>query len=111
MNLVAMSSTTDTTKPEDTEHVQIFETIFNLFATSVKLIGIRSAYRWNPWKNAVFWFIIFLDVYAWSCIFYTQSLHIKSGEIVRVLEIFAIYGIVSSVFMDMVKFVKTKLNF
>lgn len=84
-------------RPEDREHVQIFEKIYDLFAFYAKFFGIEVKYDWIPHKHFMFWFAMSLLVSFWLCMLYTQYVYVRNGEIMKILEVFALYGFAFSV--------------
>lgn len=84
-------------KPEDREHVQIFEKIMNLLTTYAKFVGVDLIYQWVPVKSIALWFAIFNIWYTWASVLNTQRMHLNNGEVLRALEPCALYGIASSV--------------
>lgn len=84
-------------KPEDREHVQLFEKIYNLFSMYAKFMGIVVKYDWIPHKHFMFWVVMSMLALMWLFMFYTQYIYVRSGEIMRIFEVFALYGIAVSV--------------
>lgn len=96
-------------KPSAREHVQLYEQIFGFFSRFVGLCGIGFNYHWTPYKSKspVFWFIVFLMVLVWVCLFHTQRIRIENDEKIRLLEIWALFGVTFSV--NLVQFLQRHL--
>lgn len=62
-----------------------------------KPFGIRIAYDWNPKRCILFWVGILILIFTWVNIFYTQYVHVKNQDYMKVIEVFTVYGITSSV--------------
>ncbi len=96
-NISTVNSNLNESKVEDREHVKIFEKIFTLFETYANLLGIQSSYHWVPHRNPMFLIVILMMIFTWFCIFYTQVIRIRDGDIMKVLEVCAVYGVATSV--------------
>lgn len=55
------------------------------------------AFDWVPIKSIALWFTISEILYTWGSVLKTQLIHYNNGDVLRILEPLALFGIASSV--------------
>lgn len=95
----------------DSEVVKIFKEIMKLiFLPAIVLMGIRVNYNWKPQHQFMTWYTLGNLLFAWLCMLYTQYVHTINGNIIRSLEVFAIYGVGISVYSSLRRFDRKKIK-
>lgn len=82
----------------DAEVVAMFKEMMKfIFLPANITMGVKVTYNWKPHHNFMTWFSLGNLTFAWMCLLYTQYHHTMNGDITRNLEVFATYGVASSV--------------
>lgn len=85
-------------KDNDAETVKAFKATVNfVYYLACKMMGVCMNYYWEPLKHLGVYVTCGTLSFAWICFLNTQYRHIQNGELVRTLEVFAVYGIGLSV--------------
>lgn len=82
----------------DSEIVTMYKKILKfIFRPADIIMGIKFNYNWKPHRHFGIWFTLGNLAFACTCFLYTQYYHIKNGNTVKILEVFAVYGVAISV--------------
>ncbi len=82
----------------DSEVVAMYKHLLKfIFLPASITMGIRLNYNWKPQRHIMLHFTLSSLAFAWMCFLYTQYIHVKSGNTMKVLEVFGVYGIGLSV--------------
>lgn len=84
-------------KAGDTEHMKTFNKTLKSYSTLGKLYGSQIRYDWTPRNHLMYWVTNLLMIISNFHVLYTQHMYYSNGEYVRILEPFAVYGLVLSV--------------
>lgn len=85
-------------KPKKIETLQIFQQSMRFIQFFGNIFGCQISYEWKP--NPAFFCVSFFLAFTWSQFIYSQFLHIQHFEHMKLLEVFAIYGIGLSVILN-----------
>lgn len=81
--------------PVPTAAYLIFSRTLQFVELFAVIIGARMTYDWK--NNKRFTFTVFITAFVWSQFFYTKIVYIYQDNIIKIFEVFAIYGIAVSV--------------
>lgn len=82
-------------KPEPTKEKNIFQLCLKYLSILGSFLGVDVRYGWRP--NAPYHFMKTLLCWFWVQVFYTQIVYTYKRDTMKVLEVFAMYGISTSV--------------
>lgn len=85
------------TKPDDTEHMKLYNKIMGYYVLLGKVVAMDIAYNWRWYKKILFWIAVIDLMFCWICMAYTIAMHIRNDDQVRILEPLALSGIAASV--------------
>lgn len=90
--------------PEETDHMQSYNQIIKFFAILGKFFGTRISYDWEPKRYFMYWFTFVLLGISSFHIIYSIFYHYRRGDYMRIIEPFAVSGMMVSV-MDLKKII------
>lgn len=84
-------------RPEDRKHMQLFEKLFDGMRLCLKILGLGSSYDYNFKRRPLLFLLIFSLAMMYVSLFYTQAIHYTNGDLPKVFEVCAMYGVTVSV--------------
>lgn len=80
---------------KQTAAYQALRECFEFIEIIGSVVGWKLDYGWK--SNPRHWFTVSYLTFTWSQFFYSQYKYFENGELMKVFEVFAVYGVALSV--------------